>query len=147
INGTSLGPPQVINGFANGWYVDPASLGGAADFDVHFEWAPQRVIWIAIAVSILGVIACIAILFFGRRRARAHGRGPVESPTRPTTPAVVDLRRRGSRASVGAAVIAAVGLGAFVLLNTPTVMWQLALVLPFAALVVWAYRSPWGRGV
>ncbi|MFM7068115.1 MAG: hypothetical protein ACKOYM_01525, partial [Actinomycetes bacterium] len=55
--GVDLGPPTPINGFANGWYVDPASSG--ADLSVSVHWQPQRMVWIALALSLLGALACL----------------------------------------------------------------------------------------
>ena len=44
-DGTDLGPSTLVNGFANGWRIDPAKVGPDATFVV--EWTPQRTVWIA----------------------------------------------------------------------------------------------------
>ena len=59
-DGASLGAPTLVNGFANGWYVDPAKDGASITVDV--EWTPQRTIWIALALSALGVVLCLLLL-------------------------------------------------------------------------------------
>lgn len=62
-NGRSLGPPQLIDGFANGWYVNPAKLGisGKKPFSVTLDWAPQSLIWVALLLSGLGLLACLLL--------------------------------------------------------------------------------------
>jgi hypothetical protein len=59
IDGHDLGAPQLVDGYANGWLVTPPA-GGA--FDVVFEWTPQRQVWGAIWLSLLGALLCIGII-------------------------------------------------------------------------------------
>jgi hypothetical protein len=59
--GHDLGPPQLVDGYANGWLVTPPSAG-AAGFDVVFEWTPQRQVWAAIWLSLLGALLCLGII-------------------------------------------------------------------------------------
>ncbi len=68
-DGGSLGSPQLVNGFANGWLVRPTGAGTMA-ISLHF--APQRYVWIGIGLSIAAVIACIALVVVAARRRRAH---------------------------------------------------------------------------
>ena len=52
--GPSLGGSTLIDGFANGWKVDPAALGAAGrsgTFDVTLDWAPQNRVWAALVIS------------------------------------------------------------------------------------------------
>ncbi|MEZ5381320.1 MAG: alpha-(1-_3)-arabinofuranosyltransferase family protein [Microthrixaceae bacterium] len=71
-DGDDLGPPTLVNGFANGWRIDPASVGTDASFVV--EWAPQRTVWVALSLSAIGVVLTLLVLIFdphvlsGRRR-------------------------------------------------------------------------------
>ncbi len=62
-NGHSLGAPQLIDGFANGWYVNPAKLGlsGKKPFSITLNWTPQNLIWIALLLSGLGLLACLIL--------------------------------------------------------------------------------------
>ncbi|KLR60055.1 protein of unknown function (DUF3367) [Actinobacteria bacterium IMCC26207] len=64
--GKDLGPPTLINGYANGWRVDPAQVGENAT--VHITWTPQRLVWAGLALSALGVLLCLGLLIFGGRR-------------------------------------------------------------------------------
>lgn len=69
--GPSLGEPLLVDGFANGWQVDPAAAGSS--FVVTISWAPQRVVWAAVGFSaawFLGVCVLLAGATFRRRRRR-----------------------------------------------------------------------------
>jgi hypothetical protein len=76
--GASLGHSELIDGYANGWYVDPH---GRSDFSVSVDWEPQRGVWAALALSAFFVLLCLGIAVVGWRRARvpvteAVGTGP-----------------------------------------------------------------------
>jgi hypothetical protein len=74
--GDSLGPSQLVDGYANGWLVsDPPP-----EFDVVLEWTPQRRVWTAIWISIAAVLACIGIACVGFLRARRRARADVVDP-------------------------------------------------------------------
>ena len=61
VGGTDLGPPIVIDGFANGWLL-PA--GEAAV--VELRWTPQRLVDWALRLSVLAVVAAALIAWRGR---------------------------------------------------------------------------------
>ncbi|MHB1913170.1 MAG: hypothetical protein ACYCTI_14105, partial [Acidimicrobiales bacterium] len=65
----SLGAPTLIDGYANGWYV-PASLAGP-DMVAQIDWAPQKVVWVALAASALGLLVCAALALLPLRRRGA----------------------------------------------------------------------------
>lgn len=114
--GRSLGPPQLVNGYANGWYVRPHAAG--APIDVHLEWTPQRRVWWALALSAIGVAICVALALVDPRRGpprviHAPSAGPeLASPLR-SAPLTSTTRTR-----VGATVAA--GLGAALVAGVPT---------------------------
>ena len=61
VDGTGLGPPTVIDGFANGWLL-PA--GEAAV--VELRWTPQRLVDWALRLSALVAVAAALIAWRGR---------------------------------------------------------------------------------
>jgi hypothetical protein len=68
-DGSSLGEPRLVNGFANGWTVEP---GEAGTMDVHLRWKPQRLIWVGMIVSALAIIGCLVLVWRTRRRGRGE---------------------------------------------------------------------------
>jgi hypothetical protein len=60
------GARQVANGYANAWLVTPKRSG---TIDVSLRWTPQRLVWFGIALSIVAILACVAFVLLGRRRA------------------------------------------------------------------------------
>ena len=92
-----LGPPQLVDGFANGWPVTAADLQalGGANFTVSLSWTPQRLVWVALAVSAATLLLCLVLGFLPvrwRRRVRSwlprRLRGPAgpDAPERPSDP-------------------------------------------------------------
>ncbi|WP_421119967.1 hypothetical protein ACE2AJ_01000 [Aquihabitans daechungensis] len=67
-DGRDLGPPTLVNGYANGWKV-PAGT----DIELHVEWTPQKVVWSMIVVSLAFVVLAIALVAWPRRRRVADG--------------------------------------------------------------------------
>ncbi len=84
-DGVDLGEPTLVNGYANGWRVDTGEVG--PDATIEIRWTPQRMVWIGLALSALGVLACLALIVVGARRRRAAGAtatadAPADAPTR-----------------------------------------------------------------
>jgi arabinofuranan 3-O-arabinosyltransferase len=106
VNGRSLGPPTVIDGYANGWLVQPATHG--RDVEVDLAWTPQRRVWVMLPLSLLGLLLCVALALRnpGRRRALAGAPQPRLAPPG---------RHRGSRPGRG--TVAAVTAGVFVVIT------------------------------
>ncbi len=77
-SGGHLEGPQRFDGFANAWHVVPASEGGT--FRVALEWEPQRLVWVALAISSVGAALCVLIVVGGwqRGRRRAWTEAPPE---------------------------------------------------------------------
>jgi arabinofuranan 3-O-arabinosyltransferase len=57
VDGASLGPPQLVDGFANGWLVTPED----ASFTVDLRFTPQRRVDIAIVISVIAALACLLL--------------------------------------------------------------------------------------
>ncbi|HEY5250476.1 MAG TPA: alpha-(1-_3)-arabinofuranosyltransferase family protein [Acidimicrobiales bacterium] len=84
----SLGPATLVDGFANGWLVDPSTLGAAVKggtFDVTLTWFPQKHVNEALIISALAALLCLFLallpnrwrirIFFRRRRRVAPAAG------------------------------------------------------------------------
>ncbi len=67
-DGHALGAPSLADGYANAWLVHPEHAGVMT---ITLDWPPQRVVWIALALSSVAVLTCLGILFLAWRRRRA----------------------------------------------------------------------------
>ncbi len=67
--GADLGSSTLVDGYANGWLIDPA---GRSDFAVELTWTPQRVVRGALIASGVAMLACLLLVAgsFVRRRPR-----------------------------------------------------------------------------
>jgi arabinofuranan 3-O-arabinosyltransferase len=82
VGGRHLGAPILIDAFANGWIIDPSSLGSAVHHgtvSVVLTWQPQKRVDGALVVSLLAIVACLVLAFLPRRwrrrgRAGRHSR-------------------------------------------------------------------------
>jgi len=101
-DGRSLGAPELVDGFANGWLIGASEDGD--DVAVELEWTPQRWIWLALAASLLANLACLAVVALSRR-SRLVPRHPERSTLWSGWPA--ELRAEPLQS---AGVVAAVGL-------------------------------------
>jgi hypothetical protein len=68
-DGAELGPRRLVDGYANGWLVDPQS----ESFTVSFDWTPQRGVWVSIWISLAFAIVCIVIAILTWRRRVGAG--------------------------------------------------------------------------
>ncbi|MGI9052113.1 MAG: alpha-(1-_3)-arabinofuranosyltransferase domain-containing protein [Ilumatobacteraceae bacterium] len=67
-DGLDLGPPQLVDGGFNGWWIEPTAVmaaGGAVD--VAMRWTAQTPQTIALLVTAGFVLACIALIVADRR--------------------------------------------------------------------------------
>ena len=124
--GRDLGPPTVIDGYANGWLL-PA---GADPLTVELLWTPQRVVLGGLVASGIAVIACLVVVVIGlrrRRRPRAVTLTPAGDQPAAFRPSIL-WRSDGAPPSVRATVVA-------VLLATAI---SAAVIGPVAGIVVGA---------
>jgi len=70
----SVGPLQVVDGYANGWLVRPSASG---TMTVNVDWTPQRLVWVGLGASVVAVLGCVGIVLMTslglRRRASSTG--------------------------------------------------------------------------
>ena len=76
VDGTDVGGSTLVNGYANGWRIRPPS----SSFTVTLRWTPQRVVWIALAVSVVALLLCVALARWRRRDASDVGEPEDEVP-------------------------------------------------------------------
>jgi hypothetical protein len=68
-----LGPPFVVQGYANGWLVPQSG-------DLILKWTPQRFVWGSIVFSILCITGLIVLALRRPRRRVATDQGVATSP-------------------------------------------------------------------
>jgi arabinofuranan 3-O-arabinosyltransferase len=76
--GRDLGPPTLIDGFANGWLIDPAPLGPEVTIDVR--WTPNSTVRAAMAASAVAAVTALALVLWPRRRRPAERAVPCDRP-------------------------------------------------------------------
>ncbi len=148
LNGADLGPAQLVDGYANGWRIDPR--GEQGPLRVSVEWTPQQNMRIAFILSILGMLACLAIVIGSWWRARRRidspptAGPPAESASEPVDRSLLvnPFRIRGQRPARTTIAVTAVGAGlAAGILTRP---WT---AVPVTILVIAALLSPRARGL
>jgi arabinofuranan 3-O-arabinosyltransferase len=134
-NGKDLGPPMLVNGYANGWRIDPKVVG-TGPVSYRLEWTPQRLVWISIVISVLGLLACIALVLI----PRFAGEPSVDEARSPLRPLGISLLDHSGQSvpwitTALACVATFVGTAFFV---TPS--WAIGVT----ALCALALRTRWG---
>jgi arabinofuranan 3-O-arabinosyltransferase len=138
VGGPGLGAPVLIDGFANGWQVAPATLAAAVHdgtVQVVLNWQPQREVNLALIISALAIIACLLIVLLPKRFRRRRKRGMHAVRGSKTDPAgeggpvlAVPFSAEAPRVSVWVALLAAVVAGAL----------AAAIAMPLAGIAVGA---------
>jgi hypothetical protein len=123
--GESLGGSALVDGFANGWLL-PGSPDGRP-VEVTMTWEPQRTVWAGLGLSLVAVLACVALAVVdprrwgGRRAPAAAAAAP--APVEPVLVSPVDGAGRapsvGARVGGALAAAAVAGLVADPLLALP----------------------------
>jgi len=55
---------SLVNGYANSWYITPEDAGGKQDYELIIEFAPQKLFYIGLFISILTLVGCLGYLIF-----------------------------------------------------------------------------------
>jgi len=134
IDGSDLGPPITIDGFANGWLIPAGD-----HVSVALRWTPQRLVSWLIVLSLLTVVACLALVWLGRAwQAETYG-SPHGEDARPMIGPIPFLERSKQLIQPWPKVIAiSVGVAVFSWANLP--QWTavaIALALTTAAGLRW----------
>ena len=96
VGGPSLGRPVLIDAFANGWRIDPATLAAyvhGGQLQVAVVWTPQKTVDWALVVSAVSIVGCIVLAVWPvrrRRRRHRHGRRGDDGSTAETSTAAPD---------------------------------------------------------
>jgi len=126
VDGRDLGPPTLVNGYANGWLLPQ----GVAPARVVLRWTPQRVVWVSMVISAVTVLGCLAGIGFGRRRRRTACDATIATADEQPAPLAMGAlwQSTGAPPSMRATVVATAGflIGGFLLVG------------PIAAIVVGA---------
>ena len=138
-----LGEPVLVDGFANGWYVDP---GDEQDVAITLEWVPQRRVRTALVVSAGFLLLCLGIVAWGWRRRDARAE-PVPAPEG-HGPARAGLAsplswRRGRLSRRQAVLLTLVGAAGAAAVVSPLAGAIVGVVV--ASAVVLHLRGRWGR--
>ncbi len=126
----SLGTPQLVDGYANGWLINPKS----ANLEVSLYWTPQNKVWIGIGVSAVSLLICL-LMVLRREPDRPYGAvarraapDPIGAGSEGSPILVSPFARDPGRPVLRRAIIATVGAGALAAL----------LITPLAGLIVLA---------
>ncbi|MEZ5169424.1 MAG: alpha-(1-_3)-arabinofuranosyltransferase family protein [Acidimicrobiia bacterium] len=133
-DGQDLGPPTLVDGYANGWYVDPAEVG--SDFSVSMTWAPQRWVWAGLGLTALGALLCLVIIVVGRRPSRDDRRDDDSEMTAPELASPFRLPSVGTSV-VSAVVSGVVAAGVSGVLFSPLIGLLTGLATGLALLTAW----------
>ncbi len=132
VGGRDLGPSTLVDGFANGWLIDPK---GHTSLVVSVAWEPQTRVWVALGLSGVACIACIGVAFATRRKARAMSRVTTWLDTKfVTTNGTTPARARVAAATAIAGSVAALIVG-------PWVGVGVAVAVALAMRLRWARRA------
>jgi arabinofuranan 3-O-arabinosyltransferase len=74
VDGGAVGPRTVVDGYANGWLIEPDAAGPV---QVQLEWEPQRLVWIGLVLSLLVALLCVAIVARTRGRRTEDDAAPI----------------------------------------------------------------------
>ena len=59
VGGQTLPRSELVNGYANGWYIDPAVVGDSPRFEL--SWSGQSRVWVSLLVSLVGFLVCLVL--------------------------------------------------------------------------------------
>ena len=136
VDGRSLGEARLVDGYANGWYVEAGERPGPMTFSI--AWRPQRLVWVGLAVSGLALLVCLALVVRDPRRRPAVPPGEPEwvFPAMPAEPELASPVLSSGRARSTASIVAGtVAAGVVAALVADPVLGVLVAAATLAALV------------
>jgi hypothetical protein len=129
----NLGKPQLVDGYANGWLINPKS----SEFDVSLDWTPQKRVWIGIAISAVALLICL-LMVLRREPVRLRLSPPDEPlPGSEGAPVLISpIAKEPGRVSLGRGAIAVLGSAALAFALITPLGGLVVLVLALAALLI-----------
>ena len=123
VDGDDAGPPALLDGGFNGWWIQPSE----GNVTVDVRWAAQRTLTIAIALTVGSIVCCVVLVGVARWRRRRP------EPAAPRS--VVSIRHRVRRLDRPVALVGAATwiVSSFLLIGPWGALWG---ALGGAALVV-----------
>jgi len=52
----------LVNGYANSWYIKPEDAGGHENYEIIIEFAPQKIFYIGLGISLTTLLGCLGYL-------------------------------------------------------------------------------------
>jgi arabinofuranan 3-O-arabinosyltransferase len=102
VSGTSLGTQQQVDGGFNGWLLPPSATART----IELTWTGQNTVNVALFITAMGLVLCLALIVFDRRRTDApESDPPVMAPVW-GRPARSDARRVNVAGLISVAVAA-----------------------------------------
>ena len=132
-DGRDLGAPILVNGYANGWRLDPNVVGSHPT--LHLDWQPQSTVWIALALSSVGFVVCLGLAFWPRRRRASPATARTLDPV-----AISLFDAYGAPVAPVPAAIVALASGLATYLFVTPAWWSVAV----GAAALAATRTRWG---
>jgi arabinofuranan 3-O-arabinosyltransferase len=149
-----LGAPQLVDGGFNGWWIPPSD----GPTEVRLRWTVQTPLNIALVLTVLAVLACIALAVLDRRRVALSASPAAEfefpGPRQSVRAALVTggLWAVATLLLVGPgfALLAIVGAAALVVVRRPRLVGlvTIGILVTIGAVIVWVVRDerPWPDG-
>jgi arabinofuranan 3-O-arabinosyltransferase len=148
-----LGPPQLVDGGFNGWWIRPSD----GPTEVTLRWTAQTPLNVALVLTVLAVLACIALAVLDRRRRAVPATVPAPRFAAGESPAPMRTRWVAAVAWVVAAalfvglawaLVAAVAAAVLVIgLGRPRLagLVTMGIVAVIGAVIVWVVHDerPW----
>jgi arabinofuranan 3-O-arabinosyltransferase len=109
VGGHSLGGSQLVDGYANGWLVNPEREA----FDITLQWTPQRQVWAALWISLvaaLGSLVIVALTWKRRTAFAVAAKGDAEVSAGAAAPIADSTRRLRWLAPLLAGLLAAIAV-------------------------------------
>ena len=63
---------ELVNSYANGWYIEPDKLGLNKDFTLVIYFWPQSLFYLGLGISGLTFLSCIVYLLWPKKKIKSH---------------------------------------------------------------------------